>query len=220
MADHLDDATRASALQFMTTEHFTLQTARSATIADASSRASLFISTVSSALVALAFIGQISGIGAAFYAFSFVLLPALCFLGIVTFIRTLELAIEDMIYARGIGRIRRFYLELAPQTRDYFILAANDDTAGAMGNMGLLPSRFQLFVTTAGMVSVITSILAGVLVGLAIQGIAAPPLPFTLACGSGMFLVAVAVHTRVQLARWERAERQQVVLFPSAGTER
>ncbi len=106
------------------------------------------------------------------------------------------------------------------QTRDYFILAANDDTAGAMGNLGVLPSRFQLFVTTAGMVSVITSILAGVLVGLAIQGIAAPPLPFTLACGGGMFLVAVAVHTRVQLARWERAERQHVVLFPSAGTER
>ncbi len=90
MADHLDDATRASALQFMTTEHFTLQTARSATIADAASRASLFVSTVSSALVALAFIGQISGIGAAFYAFSFVLLPALCFLGIVTFIAPLN----------------------------------------------------------------------------------------------------------------------------------
>jgi hypothetical protein len=44
-------------LQALTTEHFTLQTARSATIMETNGRSALFLSTVSSAVVALAFIG-------------------------------------------------------------------------------------------------------------------------------------------------------------------
>jgi hypothetical protein len=41
-------------LQALTTEHFTLQTARSATIMETNGRSTLFLSTVSSAVVALA----------------------------------------------------------------------------------------------------------------------------------------------------------------------
>ena len=44
----------------LTTEHFTLQTARSATIADNNGRSALYLTTVSSAVVALAFIGQLT----------------------------------------------------------------------------------------------------------------------------------------------------------------
>jgi hypothetical protein len=44
----------------MTTEHYTLQTGRSMTIAEANGRASLFVGAVSSGLVALAFVGQLS----------------------------------------------------------------------------------------------------------------------------------------------------------------
>ena len=59
-------ATREQVLQFMTTEHFTLQTAKSATVAEANGRSTLFLSTVSSAVVALAFVG----LGAAVFAAS------------------------------------------------------------------------------------------------------------------------------------------------------
>ena len=47
-------------LMALTTEHFTLQTARSATIADNNGRSALYLTTVSSAVVALAFIGQLT----------------------------------------------------------------------------------------------------------------------------------------------------------------
>jgi hypothetical protein len=42
--------------QFLTTEHFVLQTARTATIQEANWRASLFLTSVSSSTIALAFI--------------------------------------------------------------------------------------------------------------------------------------------------------------------
>jgi hypothetical protein len=41
-------------LQALTTEHFTLQTARSATLMETNGRSALFLSTVSSVVVALA----------------------------------------------------------------------------------------------------------------------------------------------------------------------
>jgi len=57
---------RAQAAPVLTTEHFTMQGARSATIADASGRANLFLGSVSLALVALALVGQASAMGTPF----------------------------------------------------------------------------------------------------------------------------------------------------------
>ena len=62
----------------MTTEHYNLQTGRSMTIAEANGRASLFVGAVSSGLVALAFVGQLSHLGTAFFVFSLVVLPTSC----------------------------------------------------------------------------------------------------------------------------------------------
>jgi hypothetical protein len=45
-------ANPASAVSFITTEHFTLQGARSATIAESTGRASMFLVSVSGGLVA------------------------------------------------------------------------------------------------------------------------------------------------------------------------
>jgi hypothetical protein len=45
---------RQSILQFMTTEHFTLQTARGVANAEISSRLQLYLGTLSSAIIALA----------------------------------------------------------------------------------------------------------------------------------------------------------------------
>jgi len=61
-------------LTALTTEHFTLQGARSQTASESASRASLYILSVSSALVALGFIGQASQIGTTFDVFALTVL--------------------------------------------------------------------------------------------------------------------------------------------------
>ena len=76
----------------MTTEHYTLQTGRSMTIAEATGRASLFVGAVSSRLVALALVGQLSHLGTAFLVFSLVVLPTLLVMGLITFERVLQVA--------------------------------------------------------------------------------------------------------------------------------
>ena len=79
-----------AAVTFVTTEHFVLQTARSAGIAELNGRAGFYLAAVSSGLIALAFIGQLSRLGTGFYVFGLVLLPTLAFVGVTTFERALR----------------------------------------------------------------------------------------------------------------------------------
>src|SRR5215216_1154100 len=111
MEDRLSEEQRGKMLQFMTTEHSALQAGRSATIFETGGRTAVFLGTVSSTLIALAFVGQISGLGTAFFAFALVLLPTLFFLGLATFERTMQLQVEDYIYAVGMSRIRHLFVE-------------------------------------------------------------------------------------------------------------
>ena len=108
-----------AAVTFVTTEHFVLQTARSAGISETVGRAAIYLAAVSSGLVALAFIGQLSRLGAAFYVFGLVLLPTLVFVGLTTFDRALHNAVEDVHLAGRINRIRQFYFDAAPQVARY-----------------------------------------------------------------------------------------------------
>src|ERR687887_653012 len=110
----VESKARKDVLQFLTTEHFVLQTARAATIQEANWRASLFLTAVSSATMALAFVAQVTKMGQGFVLFCMILLPCVYFIGLVTFVRTVQVAIEDMVHARGMARIRHYYLELAP----------------------------------------------------------------------------------------------------------
>ncbi len=185
------------------------------TVADASSRSGLFLSTISSSLIALAFIWQISHLGTAFFLFALVLIPPLLFLGLVTFERVLQSAIEDSVCARGINRIRHFYVELGPQVKDYFILSIHDDEAGAHGDMQMQMSWWQLFLTTAGMIAVINSLLGGAFAGLLISQLFGSPLLLCLSAAIVIFLVVLVAHQRYQWRCWRRVDRHLTVLFPS-----
>jgi hypothetical protein len=85
----------SAAVSCVTTEHFTLQGARSSTIAESVGRATMFLTSVSGGLVALGLVATATHLGAAFYAFGFVLLPTLTFVGLVTFERALQSGVED-----------------------------------------------------------------------------------------------------------------------------
>jgi hypothetical protein len=213
---------RRQLLQALTTEHFTLQTARSATIADSNGRSALYLSTVSSAVVALAFIGQMAHLGQAFHLFALALLPALVLLGILTYLRLVQTAIEDLFYARAINRIRRHYLDLDPAAARWFVLSGFDDPAGVMAAMGLAtseatPSDRHLLSHAATMVAVVTSIIAGVGVVLAANAAGAGRVPVAASAALGM-LVAVAGAAGFgwhQLRRWRAAEASVPSLYPS-----
>jgi hypothetical protein len=202
----------------LTTEHYTLQTGRSMTVADANGRSTLFTGAVSGALIAIAFTGQVSHMGTAFFMFSLVLLPSLFLMGLITFERVLQSAIEDLTYARAITRIRHLYLESAPQLRPSFILAAEDESKQTMLKVGLHPSWWQVFLTTAGMIAAITSVLAGVFVGLLLSALLTFPLLVCTSVGVVTFLVSFGFYQRYQWGQWKRLEQNLAALAQARRT--
>jgi hypothetical protein len=212
-----DKEAQQQIVQFMTTEHFTLQAARSATIAEANGRCALFIGSLSSAVVALAFIGQASGLSEGFFLFGLVLFPTLLFLGIYTFKRVLQTAVEDIIYARGINRIRHYYVELAPEVRRYFIQSIHDDTAGALQGMGIVPtdSKWEFFQTSSGMVAVINSVIGGAFAGLLGRFLFSLPVYADFGLGVAFFVVGVFVQRQYIVRKFADLESRLEALFPS-----
>src|SRR5918994_664486 len=71
-----DPVARQLALSALTTEQFNLQTARMGTIAEANGRSTLYLGTLSSAVIAIAFVGQTSQLGDTFYLSALMLLTA------------------------------------------------------------------------------------------------------------------------------------------------
>jgi hypothetical protein len=119
-----DSPDRGELLTALTTEHFTLQGARSQTMSESSSRAALFIGAVSSTLVALGFLGQLSPGGDTFNTFALTVLPTLYLLGVFTFVRLVECGAEDFRYGLAINRIRGYYKQLAGDEANLFLPAA------------------------------------------------------------------------------------------------
>lgn len=88
--DHADGDPHLAAVTFVTTEHFTLQGARSSTISESTGRASVFLGAVSGGLIALGLVATAAKTGVAFYTFGLILLPTLAFVGLATFHRMLH----------------------------------------------------------------------------------------------------------------------------------
>jgi hypothetical protein len=204
--DQADTHPSPTAVAFVTTEHFTLQGARSSTISESTGRASMFLTTVSGGLVALGLLATATKVGAAFYAFSLVILPTLAFVGLVTFERVMQSGIEDHRYARRIAWLRGYYFDQAPELVGYLLSVA---PAQRLRVQGLGGGLWQGFLTVAGMVGVITAVLAGSAAGLLAGIVAGHSLAVALAVGA-----VVAIAALVALMRYQEVAWRQVMTTP------
>jgi hypothetical protein len=215
MPDTRADEPTPAIVQFLAAEHFTLQSARASTVNDINGRATIFLNSVSAGVVALAFLGQASHLGPPFYVFALVLFPSLALLGFATLARTLQSSIEDTIYARGMNRIRHYFVERTPDVVPYVILSTHDDTAGVMWNIGIERSSWQMWLTTAGIIAMITAILIGVFASLAVSAAGLGGVVTRIGAGVLAFLGAFATLNRYQRQRWRAADRRIDVHFPT-----
>jgi hypothetical protein len=207
---------RPELLTVLTTEHFTLQGARGSTVSESSARAALYVGALSSALVALGFLGQASEFGGSFDAFALVVLPTLYALGVFTFARLVTSSIEDLLYGRAINRIRNYYRDIAGSEARYLLLGGNDDVQGVLENMGVRnPSRWQLFFTLASMVAVLNSIVGGTTVALVAGKLLGAPIGVAVLAGGVVALASLQGHIRLQRRMHDAAREGTETLFPS-----
>jgi hypothetical protein len=209
--DNTDSDPRPATVTFVTTEHFTLQGARSSTIAESTGRAGVFLQAVSGGLVALGLVATAAKTGVAFYTFGLILLPALAFVGLATFHRVLQSGIEDLGYARRIAQLRDYYFDHAPEIAGY--LPSHAEPLPAPGRGIRL---WQQFVTVAGMVAVITAVLSGAAGGLLAAVVSGHSLIAAVIAGVVVAAAALTGLMRYQNSAW--IEGTAASPFPGAET--
>jgi hypothetical protein len=162
----MDDKERQRAfVSALITEHFVLQTGADATTGEMGSRASLYLSALGSALVAMGFAAQSRAV---FIPFVATVLPAVFVLGLFTVVRLVDALVEYNRFLAGIARVREHYRTLTPEAAAFF--AAEHGRWPEEGSTPALRlgSFIAFITTTASMVAFVNSIVAGA--GVALLG--------------------------------------------------
>ena len=152
----------------LTTEHYNLQTQRAATISEANGRASVFLGSVSAGLIALGFQGVGHGRSMGTTVFEVIVLSSLLFLGLVSFLRCLEIALDDWEFTARIAHVRAAYAQLIPELAGLLATSWGEEKLTMMLNGRWEPLRKMLSV--AGSIAVITSVILGADLGVLLYG--------------------------------------------------
>jgi hypothetical protein len=147
----------------LTTEHFVLQSALSANTSEVGTRASLYLFSLSSSLVALGFASQSAELFAPFVA---IVLPAVFILGLFTAVRLVDSNLEGILFLNGIARIRQYYRTLAPEAPEQFSAQSGRWPENPVWPALQMGPFVGFITTTASMVAFTNSIVAAVGVAL------------------------------------------------------
>src|SRR5215831_15093155 len=159
------DAVRA---QILATEHWSLLATRSMTWNEIFSRAAMFITVLSAAVVALALVAQATAFGPGFRLFALLVLPVVLLVGVATFLRLGDANTDDFGLVLGMNRLRHAYLELAPELEPYLVTGHHDDAAGLSQSYGLgyHGGLGRVLAATPNLVALIDAVVFGVLAAL------------------------------------------------------
>ena len=158
-----DQARQTAFMSALTTEHFVLQSAASTTVSEAAARATLYVFSLSSSLVAMGFAAQTPG---AFAPFVATIIPAMFVLGIFTVVRLVDTGIENWRSLNAMRRIRHYFRGLTPEAAPYFSVWGETEAAEALNLEVPTREPLVLLFTAASMVAAINSIVGGAGVAL------------------------------------------------------
>ena len=155
------DSVRA---QLLATEHWSLLATRSTAQAEVLSRITTFLMLVSSSIVSLALIGQVTRFDGRFISFALILLGSLVVIGTLTQMRVGNASVEDLAYVVGMNRLRAAYTELDPGIEHYLVTSPYDDSAGIWQTYNPLirPNpRLQPLASSGAFITLVNSGLTG-----------------------------------------------------------
>jgi hypothetical protein len=196
--------------QLLATEHWGLLASRSTAQSEVLTRISMFLTFTSASVVSVALVGQATGFSDAFVLLAVVVLFIDTAIGLLTQLRVMNVAHEDLMYVTAMNRLRAAYVDLDPGVAPYLLASCHDDEAGSVqtyyffGNRGTfshVAGSSMIFMTTAN--AALIAILAGLLVTLAGAGIGAASVTGAV-CGAGFLAVSAVRGNRSYRDVWRR----------------
>ncbi|NUS37127.1 MAG: hypothetical protein HOQ04_11870, partial [Pseudarthrobacter sp.] len=109
--------------QLLATEHWGLLASRSTTQGEVLTRISMFLTFTSASVVSVALVGQATGFSDAFGLVAVVVLAIDAAVGLLTQLRVMNVAHEDLMYVTAMNRLRAAYVDLDPGVAPYLMAA-------------------------------------------------------------------------------------------------
>jgi hypothetical protein len=194
---HQDAVPQSVRAQLLATEHWGLLASRSTTQSEVLTRISMFLTFTSASLVSMALVGQATGFSDAFVLLAVIVLFIDAVIGLLTQLRVINVAYEDLMYVTAMNRLRAAYVDLDPGVAPYLMAAHHDDEAGSRqtyyffanrGSFSQVAGSSMIFITMAN--AALLAILAGLLATLAGAGTAGATATGAI-CGAGFLAVSV-----------------------------
>jgi hypothetical protein len=159
------------ALQILSTEHWSLLTARSLVYNETFARGGMFLAFLSATLLVLGLISTATRFSDEFLIVAAMILALDLFVGLATVGRINGAGAEDLRYLQGMNRLRHAYHDMVPGLERYFITSKYDDFGSVAAFYGPdSPSAFRGILhgmtTMPVMISVICCAIGAVLSGV------------------------------------------------------
>jgi len=172
------------AVDILTTEHWSLLSARALGYQEMFGRATIFVTILSATVIALTLMAQATHFSRDTLIVGLLLVSVALFIGLLTFIRSVAINYEDAVWVTGMNRLRHAYLQIVPELEPFFVTAhgLNEDRkALAHGAMQGAPNLARSLTTTSSVVAALNSILVGSLAS-----------DVATLCGAGLAIVATS----------------------------
>jgi hypothetical protein len=144
------------------------------------SRATVFLTVLSAAIIALALLADATGFGPHTATLALVLLPVVFLLGVAAHARLVRINTEELQLVLAMNRLRHAYLEIEPGLERYLTTGHHDDERGVLATYLLdRPTRQSLgagffLLDTPTIVATVDSALEAAMVVLVLQVAEAP----------------------------------------------
>jgi hypothetical protein len=186
------------ALDILTMEHWSLLSTRALGYQEMFARTTIFIAILSGTVVALALLAQATQFSRETLWVALLMIPVDLFIGVATFVRSVEINFEDARWVTGMSLLRDAYLKIAPDLEAFFIVAHKADTqlrALGHGSPQHLANLLDSLTTTSGTVATLNSVLAGAIFG-DISALLGRSTGLSVLIGAVVSIVSGVLHVR------------------------
>ena len=208
------------ALTILTTEHWSLLSARSLVYNEAFARAGMFLTFLSATLVALGLVSTATGFSREFLVVAATLFAVDLFIGIATMARVASATADDIRCIQGMNRLRHAYHDMVPGLEPYFITGKHDDMRGVFAVYGAneeimsRPGMLHGFTTVPGMLGVLCAAVAAALVGIVVLLLTVAPVAAVVAAVV-TFALGIALATLTMMRQIAAFAASLTSVFPS-----
>lgn len=191
MADQTNNEALLSAL---TTEHFVMQSAIGTSVNEQQARASMFLYSLSGALVATGFMAQSDHL----LLFVAAVLPLLFLTGLLTTFRLVDIAMESFQSHVTIARIRAHYRSLGGASARLFDTVHGRWPEGRTDSANIVGPLLGLMTTAASMIACVNAFVGSALLVVLLTNVLHLTMTSSIIAGAALAVAQVTAFYRYQ----------------------